>query len=206
MGMRFATRPAWVVQAVRRPFARSGLGRTDRVHLTFDDGPDPASTPVVLERLRAVGMCGMFFLIGERVSLARDIALQLAREGHETGNHTFSHRRLGWANVSGAFDEVARCQELLPAESRWFRPPYGRLTPGLWLAARRLGLRVVTWTLDSNDWKCRSAEDAAVCAAEVLELVRPGDTILFHDTHPWIGPILDIVLPGLIGIKALARR
>jgi hypothetical protein len=59
-------------------------------------------------------------------------------------------------------------------------------------------LRIVNWSLDSGDWRCRSAADAAECAREVLGLVRPGDVILFHDDHRWIGPILDAVLPGLL--------
>ena len=56
----------------------------------------------------------------------------------------------------------------------------------------------MNWSLDSGDWRCRSEEDAATCAAEVLKLVRPGDVLLFHDDHRWICPILDVVLPGLI--------
>jgi peptidoglycan/xylan/chitin deacetylase (PgdA/CDA1 family) len=65
----------------------------------------------------------------------------------------------------------------------------------------------VTWTLDSNDWQCRTAEEAARCAAEVLTQARAGDTILFHDTHRWIGPILDTVIPGLAarGLLGVAK-
>ncbi|MDB5308106.1 MAG: polysaccharide deacetylase family protein [Gemmataceae bacterium] len=131
------------------------------------------------------------------MAAAPDLPGAIARAGHLVGNHTFTHTRLGWWDRAGAYAELARCQDLLPAGVGWFRPPFGRITPGLWRAARRLGLGVVTWTLDSNDWQCRTEVDAAACAAEVLERVRPGDTILFHDDHPGIGPILDVVLPGL---------
>ena len=203
--MRYAVRPAWVKQAFLRPFARPGLPDRGQVHLTFDDGPDSAHTPGVMDRLRSAQTTGTFFLVGEQVRLAPGLALALAREGHQIGNHTLSHRRLCWSDLHGASDEVTRCQNLLPAGSRWFRPPFGRLTPGLWLAARQSGLRVVTWTHDSNDWQCRTAEDAAGCAAEVLAQARGGDTILFHDTHHWIGSILDAVLPGLAARGLLAE-
>jgi hypothetical protein len=55
----------------------------------------------------------------------------------------------------------------------------------------------MNWSLDSGDWRCRSAADAAACARQVLHRVRPGDVVLLHDNHRWIGPILDVVLPGL---------
>jgi peptidoglycan/xylan/chitin deacetylase (PgdA/CDA1 family) len=150
----------------------------------------------VLERLKRHGLTAAFFLVGNRIASAPHVPQQIASAGHVLGNHTFTHRRFGWCDVAPSLADVRRCQELIP-DARLFRPPFGRLTPGLWLAARRLGLRCVNWSLDSGDWRCRSAADAATCAKEVLERVRPGDVVLFHDAHPWIGPILDVVLPGL---------
>lgn len=196
--MRFARRPARVKQALIRPFIRTKLSRPGRVLLTFDDGPDTGHTPAVLDRLQAAGATAAFFLIGNRTAAAPHLPTAIARAGHIVGNHTFSHRRLGLWELGGAVDELARCQELLPAGANWLRPPFGRLTPGVWVAARRLGLEVVTWTLDSNDWQCRCEADAMACATEVLACARPGDTILFHDNHRWIGPILDVVLPELV--------
>ena len=199
--MRFAKRPTWVRRVLLRPVARPRLPGGGRVALTFDDGPDPVHTPSVLTRLRAAGTTGTFFLVGERAAAAPDVVGRVVADGHAIGNHTFTHPRLKWWDFRAAGREVARCEallsELAPSQSRWFRPPFGRLTPGLWAAARKQGLRVVTWSLDSGDWRCRSATDAAACAAEVLALVRPGDTVLVHDDHPWAGPILDIVLPVL---------
>ncbi len=196
--MRFARRPSWIKSTLLRPVSRSRLAANAGVLLTFDDGPHPLRTPAVLERLRAAGVFGAFFLVGERIASHPELARRIDAEGHTLGNHTYSHCRLGWTNFSTAFDEVTRCQKLLPARSTWLRPPYGRVTPGLWWAARRSGLRLATWTLDSGDWQCRSGSDAIQCAAEVLQLVRPGDTILFHDHHEWIGPILDAILPELL--------
>ncbi|WP_439622120.1 polysaccharide deacetylase family protein [Gemmata sp.] len=190
--MTFARRVHWLKRAAL-PWWR-GTG-TAGVGLTFDDGPHPEHTPAVLDRLAAHGLTATFFLVGNRITDPA-IVRQIIEAGHVVGNHTFSHAVPRWSDIAVSLRDVLRCQAMVPA-ARVFRPPLGRLTPGLWLGARRCGLKVRNWTLDSGDWRCRSAADAATCAAEVLALVRPGDVILFHDDHEWIAPILDHVLPAL---------
>jgi peptidoglycan/xylan/chitin deacetylase (PgdA/CDA1 family) len=132
----------------------------------------------VLERLAKYNLTAAFFLVGKRIA---DPALvtRIAAAGHTLGNHTFSHAVPRLGDIAMSLADVARSGELVP-EAKLFRPPLGRLTPGLWLAARRHGLRVMNWSLDSGDWRCRSAADAATCAAEVMRLVRPDDIVLFH--------------------------
>ncbi|MBA4066968.1 MAG: polysaccharide deacetylase [Isosphaera sp.] len=168
------------------------------VLLTFDDGPHPEHTPAVLDRLAAFGLTAAFFLVGKRITDPSLVA-RIATAGHVLGNHTFAHAVPRWRDFRSAVADVARCQVVVPA-ARLFRPPLGRLTPGLWLAARRHHLPILAWSLDSGDWRCRTPADAAACAAEVVAAVRPGDVVLFHDDHPWAVPVLDAVLP------ALARR
>lgn len=193
----FARRPHW---AKRWPLAPLVQTRGPRPHvtLTFDDGPDPEHTPEVLDRLKRFGLTAAFFLVGRNAAASPELVLRIAAEGHALGNHTFSHRRLGPFAFAASARDVIRCQDVVPG-ARLFRPPLGRLTPALWLAARRLGLRCVNWSLDGGDWGCRSAADAAECGRQLLEQVRPGDVVLLHDHHRWIGPILDVVLPGLAG-------
>jgi peptidoglycan/xylan/chitin deacetylase (PgdA/CDA1 family) len=165
------------------------------VLLTFDDGPHPEYTPTVLDRLAAHGARAAFFLVGKRIT-GPEFVQRITGAGHVLGNHTFSHAVPRVRAVRSALADVQRCQDLIPGATL-FRPPLGRLTPGLWLAAQRSKLRCVGWALDSGDWRCRSAADAGRCAREVLGLVRAGDIVLFHDDHRWIGPILDVVLPAL---------
>jgi len=188
-----AKRAAWRLVGCRSALPL-GL-RLNNVFLTFDDGPHPEHTPTALDRLARHNLMAAFFLVGKRIS-APALVQQIVEAGHTLGNHTFSHAVPKWSDIALSLADVRRCQELIP-NAKMFRPPMGRLTPGLWFAARRCGLRIVNWSLDSGDWRCRSAEDAATCAAEVLKLVRSGDVVLFHDDHPWIGPILDVVVPAL---------
>jgi peptidoglycan/xylan/chitin deacetylase (PgdA/CDA1 family) len=196
-GVQFARRPARIMRALHGPFAVSRSGRSPFVALTFDDGPHPTLTPAVLDRLRRYGATATFYLIGERIAAAPHVPELIAAEGHALGNHTFSHPRFGALACQDPLRELTRCQDAVPRAGT-FRPPFGRITPGVLLAARRLGLPVVLWSIDSGDWQCESAEDAAACAHQVLELVRPGDIILLHDDRPWIEPLLDILLPGLV--------
>jgi peptidoglycan/xylan/chitin deacetylase (PgdA/CDA1 family) len=120
----------------------------------------------------------------------------LRATGQILGNHTFSHRRLRWSDTAGATAELTRCRDLLP-DATHFRPPFGRLTPALWRAARRLGLTPAGWSLDAHDWACRTPADAVGCANRLLAAARPGDVILLHDDRPTVLPLLDVLLPGL---------
>ena len=198
----FARRPHWLKRAALGTFIQHTSPKCKRgVLLTFDDGPHPVHTPAVLERLERFHLTAAFFLVGKHVDAAPLLPERIASAGHALGNHTFSHRRFGWSDIALSHADVRQCQERIP-DAKLFRPPFGRLTPGLWLAARRLGLTCMNWSLDSGDWKCRSAADADGCARQVLQRVRPGDIVLFHDNHEWIGPILDVVLPGLANQNA----
>ncbi|MDY3557932.1 polysaccharide deacetylase family protein [Gemmata sp. JC673] len=192
--MTFARRTHWAKRAALAPFSQTRIAGT-QVLLTFDDGPHPEHTPAVLERLSAFGASAAFFLVGNRITEPA-LVEQVRGHGHAIGNHTFGHAVPRWREFRASIDDVRRCQLLVP-HATLFRPPLGKLTPGLWLAARQLGLRCMSWSLDSGDWRCRNAADARRCANEVLALVRPGDIILFHDDHQWIAPILDILLPAL---------
>jgi peptidoglycan/xylan/chitin deacetylase (PgdA/CDA1 family) len=193
---RFARRPARLMRALHAPFV-TDRDRSRPVTLTFDDGPHPVHTPAVLDRLRRYRTRATFYLIGERVATAPHLPESIAADGHALGNHTFAHPRFDTLARSEPVRELTRCQDLVPLAAT-FRPPFGRLTPGVLLAARSLGLPVVLWSIDSGDWQCRSAADAVACAHQVLELVRPGDIVLLHDDRPWIELILDILLPGLV--------
>ena len=167
-----------------------------RVRLTFDDGPHPDITPAVLDRLTEYGHAAAFFLVGRLVAAAPHLPAAIRAAGHVLGNHTFSHRRPVWHDSAVSLADVARCQDAVPGATH-FRPPFGRLTPGLWRAARRLGLAPAGWSLDAHDWRCRTADDAVACANRLIAAARPGDVILLHDDRPTVLPLLDALLPGL---------
>jgi peptidoglycan/xylan/chitin deacetylase (PgdA/CDA1 family) len=194
---------------VPRAVVACRLGRTaaPAVLLTFDDGPHPAVTPAVLDRLDAHGAKAVFFVIGRRVKRAPHLLADIQARSHVLGNHTHLHRdcdvlanaprpRLGFY-----YRDARRCQEVVARQTgrrpRLFRPPGGRLTPVTLLAPRLLGLRCVTWSAEVKDWAFRSAAEARAGAQQLLAAVAPGDIVLLHDNNPSVLDLLDVLLPGL---------
>jgi peptidoglycan-N-acetylglucosamine deacetylase len=162
----------------------AGAGRPDHVALTFDDGPDPASTPAFLEALDRLGWRATFFMLGRMVDRHPGLAAEVTAAGHEVALHGYehvSHLRRPPGRVADdlrrGVDAVAVATGRRPV---WFRPPYGLLSGATCRAAPRLGLRTVLWTAWGRDWTA-TATPASV-AAEVGRGLRPGGTVLLHDS------------------------
>jgi peptidoglycan/xylan/chitin deacetylase (PgdA/CDA1 family) len=173
---------------------------TPRVLLTFDDGPTSDVTPAVLERLARYNARAMFFVVGKRLERAPDMVARVIAAGHEVGNHSFSHVAPRPFAVRSFRQDLQRCQlaiESLGGQPRWFRPPLGRMNPATLLAPRYLGLQRMGWSLETNDWRCRSVSDARATADALLKSVIDRDIVLLHDDHPRVLDILDCVLPTL---------
>ena len=182
---------------VRRLARRVG----NSVLLTFDDGPDPEVTPAVLERLDSYGARAAFFVVGKRVERTPNVLLDIQQRGHVIGNHSYHHAKTSRHGFFGYRQELQQCQQLLEKHTgkrpRLFRPPWGRLTPTSLLAPKSLGLTTVTWSLDPEDWSCRTADDAKRAADYAVGHLHPGDIVLLHDDNPAVLTILDTVLPEL---------
>jgi peptidoglycan/xylan/chitin deacetylase (PgdA/CDA1 family) len=169
----------------RRLFPRlAGLGRPDHVALTFDDGPDPASTPAFLDLLAARHLHATFFLLGSMVAEAPQLAAEIAAAGHEVAVHGWDHRYTILRSPWDVLGDLARARDAVSAASgqrpRFFRPPYGVLSSGAVLAARRLGLTPVLWSSWGREWAPGATADA-VFAAVTADLTG-GGTILLHDS------------------------
>ena len=179
------------------------------IYLTFDDGPIPEQTPWVLEQLAAHRARATFFCVGQNLERHPTIARQALAAGHRLGNHTHHHRS-AWASSRAAYlAGVAECERvlapLLLAESALsqplaagpkplFRPPYGRLSWPL-LAALRPRYRVVMWSVLTRDYDPDLA--AETCLRLALAATRPGDILVFHDSHK-AARNLRFVLPRLL--------
>jgi len=164
--------------------ALAGLGRPDHVALTFDDGPDPSSTPAFLRQLDELGWKATFFLLGSMARQAPDLAAEVVGRGHEVGVHGDDHRshlRYGPAAVLRDLEQArAAIVDATGVEPRWFRPPYGTLSSSSLRAARQLGLQTVLWTAWGRDWRAEATADSV--AREVARGLRPGATVLLHDS------------------------
>ena len=163
----------------------AGHGRREHIALTFDDGPDPRSTPRVLAALDALGWRATFFMLGSMVRRAPGAAREVAAAGHEIALHGDEHRNLLKAGPVAAFREVHKgfdaVTEAVGCRPRWFRPPYGALTASTLLATRQLGLRPVLWTACAGDWAAEATPESV--AAAVRTCLVPGGTLLLHDAN-----------------------
>lgn len=169
------------------------------VHLTFDDGPDPATTPQILDALAAAGMTGTFFLLGQSAAQQPSLVERLVREGHTVGLHGFAHDAVTF-QLPGAIRQDLRqsLDALQPSIGnypvRLYRPPYGLRGPGLRPALRRLNLKMELWTLDSHDYLLRSSKPIR---QRLLESLLPGDVVLLHDAGE-TGSATAEALPGIL--------
>jgi peptidoglycan/xylan/chitin deacetylase (PgdA/CDA1 family) len=162
----------------------AGIGADGHVALTFDDGPDPLSTPYFLSLLRRRGIHATFFLLGAMAARAPHVVAQIRDAGHEIGLHGHRHRCLLTRGPAQTYDDLARGRDVLvhagAPPPRWYRPPYGVLTTAAAVAAARLDLRPVLWTAWGRDWTSRAT--SASIFDTVAKDLHGGGTILLHDS------------------------
>jgi peptidoglycan/xylan/chitin deacetylase (PgdA/CDA1 family) len=166
------------------------------LHLTFDDGPDPAVTPAVLDLLEEFSARATFFLIGAKAVEHRALAAQIVARGHVIGNHAFSHRKLTDLSWTEQLQEVIKTEEALTSidgrHTHPFRPPYGMASFALIARLRLRGMQTMYWSVDSQDFRHDSAASSRRLAAEKL---RSGDVVLMHDDHVTAVDLLRRCLP-----------
>jgi peptidoglycan/xylan/chitin deacetylase (PgdA/CDA1 family) len=150
------------------------------VALTYDDGPS-IHTPRLLDALAAAHVKATFFVLGRSVTAYPEVLRREAELGMAIGNHTWSHRdmrRLTDAELRTEIDTTnAAVVTVVGSAPTLMRPPYGAYDD----RTRALGLPIIRWDVDSEDWRNRSA---AITTQRVLSAVRPGSIVLMHDIHP----------------------
>lgn len=153
-----------------------------KIALTFDDGPHKAYTEEILDILNEYGIKATFFVVGSNVERHPEIVKRALAEGHEIGNHTYSHPHL--TNIEG--DELYRemleteriLMELTDFRPKLFRPPEGVYSQTVSSTLERMDYIPILWTVDTIDWKRPKAE---AIAKTVMDHTEPGVIILCHD-------------------------
>jgi peptidoglycan/xylan/chitin deacetylase (PgdA/CDA1 family) len=164
--------------------ALAGTGPRDRVALTFDDGPDPISTPRFLRLLAEHDVRATFFVLGSMLARDPGLGREMLAAGHELAVHGWAHRCLLLRPPGATYDDLARARDLVASlggdRPRWFRPPYGVLTTGALVACRRLGLQPKLWTAWGRDWEAGATPTSIV--RTVTSTLIGGGTVLLHDS------------------------
>ena len=151
------------------------------VALTFDDGPNPATTNQALDTLSKYGIKATFFVLGKNVSGNEEILKRMKADGHVIGNHSWSHPVLSKLSLDEAKKQITDTEDalakVLGSSSKLMRPPYGAITDDI---RNSLNLSFIMWDVDSLDWK--SKNETAILT-EVQRQVKNGSIILMHDIH-----------------------
>ena len=159
-----------------------------KIALTFDDGPNPAVTPRLLQLFDRYSVRATFFLIGKFARACPDLVKEISARGHLIGNHSDTHANLFLRTRAGIRGELARCQDAIAAAVHaepplWVRPPYGYRNPLLPAEIRRAGMRgVVMWSKSGWDWKPQPPQRLIERLSHVARVDHPhGDIVVMHD-------------------------
>jgi peptidoglycan-N-acetylglucosamine deacetylase len=170
------------------------------IAMTFDDGPSAENTPRLLEMLKQRNIKATFFLIGQNASSNPDLVRRILAEGHEIGNHSWTHPQLSKLSDDRVTAEITQTQDAIKDASGFtptlLRPPYGAITPRQreWIE-NRFGLNIILWSVDPFDWK---RPGASVITQRILSQTRPGAIILSHDIHKQTVDAMPATLDALI--------
>ena len=155
---------------------------TADVSITFDDGPNPNATPIILDVLKREGVKATFFVLGRHADRWPGLVKRMADEGHQLGNHGYFHRKLHRRTPGYVRDDLTRGAEAIERASgvgpRVFRAPHGFRNPWVTPIARSLGERTIGWSLGVWD-SARPGADEIVRRA--LDGMRAGSILLLHD-------------------------
>lgn len=151
--------------------------RQKEVFLTFDDGPVPEVTPLVISILKKYNIKATFFCVGENVQKYPEVFEMLQKEGHAVGNHTFHHIKAWKTDLNSYLSEVELCNRLV--KSNLFRPPYGQINRKI---IRNLAKEYHTfmWSALTGDYDKTLSGDQ--CLANAVNNTAPGSIIVFHDS------------------------
>jgi len=181
-----------------RHFVARGPGDREAIAITFDDGPHPQFTPMLLDLLESHGARGTFFLIGEFAQARPDIVRRMVAAGHEIGNHSMRHQAFALMATERQIAEIAEAERVLAGfdgrDSHWFRPPQGRVTPRMLLELGRRRHSVAMWSLDSFDYRGHGVE--TILRRFESRRVAPGEVVLFHDDNACTVEALAKLLPA----------
>lgn len=155
------------------------------VAMTFDDGPSPRTTIKILEILKEHDAKATFFVVGQNALKNQSLMQEIVKQGHEVGNHSFSHVQLTRVSIGRVKNEIASTSKIIHESTGsapvWFRPPYGSINKKIENVAEELGLKTILWTDDPRDWSRKAT--AVSIENKVMGNLKSGSVVLLHDNH-----------------------
>lgn len=170
------------------------------IAITFDDGPHASNTPRLLDMLRARNIKATFYVIGKNVELYPGIVRRTVAEGHEIGNHSYTHTKLSGLSNDRVMSEMRKTDDAVfnacGLRPRTMRPPYGALTQTQrQMVHQAFGYPTILWDVDPLDWK---RPGSSVVTSRILSGTKNGSIILVHDLHGSSVDAMPETLDGLL--------
>ena len=161
-------------------------GKGKGIALTFDDGPDPETTPAILSILKEAKIKATFFVIGKKAELYPELVRQIDEEGHIVANHSYSHSwGIGFFSTNRLSADMAKCNEVVKLAigktPLLFRPPFGVTNPRYSGALKTNGLLSIGWSIRSMDTQAKNKYQVI---DKVMSKLKKGNIVLLHDNLP----------------------
>ena len=168
---------------------------TKKIALTFEDGPNPIYTPLILDTLKSRGVKATFFVLGNRVKDYPELIKRIYAEGHTIGNHSWSHPQLTRLSSDEVANQLVETQKIVTDHTGYtpflYRPPYGFYNETVIVTGQ---MPAILWSIDPMDLKF---QDASYIANYVLDHAFDGGIILLRDTNPNTTQALGAIIDGL---------
>ena len=167
---------------IKKSVYNSNINEKKKIALTFDDGPHPRNTPEILKILEKYGVKATFFVIGVNAKNYPEALAKVIEQGHEIGNHTYSHQVLKNKNKQEIMKEIIDTEKIISQKNEFtttvIRPPCGFYDEELIKISIDNDYKIILWSIDTQDWAHASAESIV---STISSKVKGGDIILFHD-------------------------
>lgn len=189
--------PKWPRRLFKGAFFDFPTHQSKAVYLTFDDGPLPQTTPLILEILENEGVKATFFCLGGQVQKHTDLFKQILANGHTVANHSMSHLKGTKTDNETYLDDVEKATSII--QSKIFRPPYGKIKPSQFRALKQQGYTLIFWSIMAFDFDQQLPPEQFV--NKMVNMAYPGAVYVFHDNIQ-SGEVIKNELPKIIkGIK-----
>ena len=179
--MKYLYNPPVLIKKIFNNFQWNSI--TDKILFTFDDGPNPKTTEIILKELSNLKIKTIFFCVGENLDKHTTIAKEILSEGHLIGNHTYSHRRIYRKPKNEVIKSIEQVQnialEKLNYKIKYFRPPYGNYDLRTSSILKQLNLQNVMWSLLTYDYK----NDINIVKFAVRKYLQKNSIIVLHDSN-----------------------
>ena len=168
------------------------------IALTFDDGPHPKYTSLVLDVLKKHNACATFFIVGERAEKLPEIVSRTSLEGHSIGNHTYDHTELTRLSDKEIISQISRTNNVIEKitgiRPTLLRPPLGARNKHVDSIIKGQNMYNILWNVDPVDWDSKGAQ---LIHNRVVKNIQSGDIVIMHDFYPNTVTATDMILSTL---------